>query len=454
MGNIEKVSRIKRERLSSEKYFQSLLEEAYSAKLLSDNELERIQFDCLALLAKKTERYNMGDSSSIGVDKAQDLLSTIMFTVGVELKNYKNPDDGIEVLQRDGVDSIYKAGYKRIEGLVKQAKMLQSTIICNLFETKNVFYSSTVVDGINGFFKLYYPEFESREIHITADYPVYKRMEPLLGIEFIGKYLEYIYYENEFCTKFSSEDVHHLLCGYDEKYESLLFNIYEQVLTSAIGCILTGGDLLRLERTPSSTKVLIALFQGKSRVEIQEVLTTALEELSEAMEISDSLKHYLSGSLPKIAVSVENAVSLNTLDNVFIIPRYPENNPKISVSFGEKMDDEKYREFLEEFMQCRHLEDKKAMIKTQIHSLGDLEDILLDGELYEEEILSIIKDLNPVEIAALLKKHPLPSDLDLYDMRESEILLREVLQKYLVAILPKQQEMMKQAITMLDNTKE
>lgn len=48
MGNIEKISKIKRETLSGEHYFQSLLEKAYIAQLLSEAELEKIQFDCKA----------------------------------------------------------------------------------------------------------------------------------------------------------------------------------------------------------------------------------------------------------------------------------------------------------------------------------------------------------------------------------------------------------------------
>lgn len=451
MRNIEKISKIKGETLSSEHYFQSLLEQAYMSGMLSDIQLEKIQFDCLSLLAKQTERYNNGDSSSIRVEAAQNLLASIMFTVGVWLKTYPNPDEAVVTVQKDGMYALYQNGRERVDRLIKSTKILHSSIVGNLVRTQNVFYRSTIVDGIKGFFKLYYPEFAAQEIHITADYPVHHPMERLLGIEFIQKYLECIYYENLFCAQFSAVDVHHLLCGYDEHYEQLLFNIYEPVLSAAIGCILSSRDVHRLEMAPSSIIILSDLFCGKTRTEILEILMEAIGQLSELMELTEPLKRYLNGSLPQIAATIENAVLLQTLDRVFILPKYPENNPKLIVSFGEKMDDEKYRKVLEEIMQCRYPADKKALIKSEIHSLADLEDILLDAELYEEEILSILSELSPAEIAALVKKHPLPSALDRHGLRESQITLCECLQKFLAALPVKQQDLMKQAVAMLDS---
>lgn len=451
MAYLNKIRKIKRETLSSEYYLKSLLDQANMSGMLSDTQLEKIQFDCLSLLAKQTERYNSGGSSSIRVEAAQSLLTSIMFTIGVWLKTYPNPDEAVAAIQKDGIYALYQNGRESIDRLIKSTKILHSSIIGNLVQTENVFYRSTIVDGIKGFFKLYYPEFAAQEIHITADYPVHHLMEGLAGIEFIQKYLECIYYENLFCAQFSAEDVHHLLCGYDEHYEQLLINIYEPVLSAAIGCLLSGGDVRRLEMVPSSIQILNDLFRGKRRTEIEGILREAVGQLSALMELTEPVKRYLRGSLPQIAAAIENAVPLQTLDRVFILPKYPEYNTKLVFSFGEKIDDEKYRKVLEEIMQCRYLTDKKALIKSEIHSLADLEDILLDAELCEEETLSILSELNPAEIAALVKKHPMPSALDRYGLRESQIALCECLQKFLAALPLKRQDLIKQAAARLDS---
>lgn len=444
MGTLERFHKIKRETLSSEFYFQSLLEQGYTLGLLSDAALEKVQGDCFLLLAEKTKRYNSGDSSSVPIETAQNLLASIMFTIGTALKTYKSPDDAIAALQADGANALQQQGRKLIERMVKQAKHVHSCITSNLFQTENVFYASTLVDGIKGFFKLYYPEFAAQEIHITADYPAHHPMKRLLGIEFIRKYLECLYYENLFCTLFSPQDVHHLLCGYDLHYRELLFNLYEPVLSVAIGCILSGREVHSLELTPSSLIMLRDLFQGKTRAQSLEILTKATEQLGEQLLLSDSLKRYIIGSLPGIAASIE------LQNHVFLLPKYPEHHPKLLVSFGEKMDNEAYRKVLEEIIQCRHWEDKRAMIKSEIQSLADLEDIFLDAELCEEELFSILGDLNPGEVMALAQKYPPSQAVEWYGMRENEIAFCEGLHRYLAALPAKQQEIMKQANAMLE----
>jgi len=450
MKDIKKISKIKKEMLSSEHYFKSLLEQAYSTGILSYTQLEKIQFDCIALLAKQTNKFNGGDSSSIRIEKAQELLDSIMFTMGVWLKSYSNPDDALADLQKNGVSDVYEKGLERIRLLMKSAKTIHLSIMGNLLQTDNVFYRSTIVDGTKGFFKLYYPEFAAQEIHITADYPVYHPVEGLLGIEFIRQYLECVYYENLFCTQFPAENVHNLLCGYDENYEQLLLNIYEPVLSAAMGCVLTGGNVRKLEMTSSCIIVLYDLFHGKERDKIVEILSGAGNKLGYYLKLPGHLMSYIYSSLPYIAMNIENAVRLQTLDKVFVVSKYPEDSIKIVYSPVKKLDDVEYRKIVEEIMQCRYLEDKKALIRHEIQSLEDFEDILLDSELKEEEIFSILKELTPAEIAVLVKKHLMLSAEDRYDLREGEIDLRESLKKLMSSFPEKQQELIKRAAEALD----
>ncbi len=319
MGNIEILSKIKRETLSGENYFQSLLEQALYSEILTDGQLEKIQMDSLSLLAKKVEQYNQGDSSSIRVEAAQSLLASIMFTLGVWLKAYPNPDDAVAELLNSDLESLYKKGRERIENIIQLTKTLHDRIINQLVQTKNVFYNETVIGGIEGFFKLYSPEFTAQEIHITADYPVHHMTERLEGIEFIHKYLECIYCENYFCAQFQPEDVHRLLCGYSEDYAELLINIYEPVLVAAMGCVLTDKNINELSLTLEDLQSLYQLFYNKEREEIITILTETVNKVSVAMSLSKFLERYLLDSLPQIAASIEIGIQLNTLERVFLI---------------------------------------------------------------------------------------------------------------------------------------
>lgn len=317
MADVEITSKIKRETLNCENYVQSLLEQAYLEHLLSDIELEQIQLDCLALLSKLTERFNNGNSSSIRVEKAQDILLSTMFTVGVYLKTFL-PDEAVAMLQKDGIESAYTQGRKRIDRLIKQTKMRHYALVGRLLPTKNTFYNDTIVGGIMGFFKLYNPEFTAHEIHITADYPVYNKTERLLGIEFIAQYLDQLYYENAFCTHFTADNIHRLLRRYDACYEDLLFNLYEPILTTALGCSIAGTDAAELVITSAVQGYLCRQFDGKDTAQIAKMLAYALVQLGENLSFSENLMKYVSRSLPQLAAVIESRAKSCTLDQMFL----------------------------------------------------------------------------------------------------------------------------------------
>ena len=64
------------------------------------------------------------------------------------------------------------------------------------------------------------------------------------------------------------------------------------------------------------------------------------------------------------------------------------------------MENEQYRKVIGEIGQCRFSQDKIAIIKEHIHSLADLEDILLDADLIHEEVQAVLRELSFPEIAA------------------------------------------------------
>jgi len=411
-NSLEKNSIIEKEGFSSEFYFQSLLEQGCLKGLFTDADIERLQYECLAFLAHKVERFNAGDSSSIRVEKAQEIMASNMFTVGLWLKSYRNPGDAITAIKNEPIAELYRKGRKRIDNMVAAAKTIHSRILRQLADSENVFYRSTVVGGIKGFFKLYCPDFGAQEIHITADYPVYNTMPKLAGIEFIHAYLSAIYYENQFCLYFSPDDMHHLLSGYSEGYQELLINIYEPALTAAIGCILAGTDAHTLDISDAGAVYLNRFFAGMTKTGILAVVRDAARELGRVFNFPHGLESYLQESLPCIADRIGAAARMQSLGHVFYTPVYPEHRPRLYFSFGEKMDNGQYRKMVNEITQSHSLQDKVTIIKNQVHSLADLEDVLLDAGLTREEIRAILHELSLPEIAALSRKYLIMSDIE------------------------------------------
>ena len=403
MTKLEPINIINKSKLSKKNYFTSLIVQGQLCSLLSDSDIENIQFQCLSLLVNQTEKYNHGTSSSIRVEKAEDLLSSILYTLGIQLKSYPSPEDAINALKQENIKNLFCLGLKKIKRKMQTSQLIHRQIKQNFFHTKNVFYHSTVIDGINGFFKLYNSEFSAQEIHITADYPTFNVINDLAGIEFIEKYLQNISYENKFCLYFSENTVHHLLCGLDENYQQILMNIYEPILTAALGCVLTNEPIKELY---CNLKFLKNLFLGKTKEEINIILLEALEKIISEFACSSDLSNYLKFSIDKIATTIQNAIKNDHLETVFLVPSYPEDNPQLILSYGERMNDIAYTKVLDEIMLCDDTNYKAEIIINKIHSLGDLLEVLRDAELTELELQTIFKKFPLEIIAALMGQYP------------------------------------------------
>jgi len=440
---IDKTGVIDKEKLAGESYFKSLLEQGYSKGAFLEGDIERLQYECLELLASKVKRFNSGDSSSIRVENAQSIMDSNLFTIGLRLKFYQNPDDAVAALKNENITEIYQKGRIRIDEMLSASKKLYYNLLSRLVDTKNVFYRATIVSGIKGFFKIYYPDFGAHEIHITADYPAFNPAPRLAGIEFIQVYLEALFYENQFCLNFDPDDIHHLLCGCEENYQALLMNIYEPVLTMSIGCILAGTDVYKLDMTEDGISYVNSLFTGKSKSDILSIIQNAASELSKIFKFSLGLERYIKNSLPLVSSKIGIAARENALNHVLITPAYPEQRPRLYFSFGTKIENEQYRKAVNEMMQCRFLPDKIAIIHEQIHSLADFKDVLLDAFLTHDEIMTVLHELRLPEIAALAKKYMLWNELDASMHREQDRVLQSCLNDFISALPPDQQELIK-----------
>jgi len=432
MANIEKRHIIDSSRLSGEFYFNSILQEAYVCGLLNEFDLENIQLQCISLLAYKSERYNMGESSSIRVETAENIMKSIFYTIGLYLKSLPDPDHAAVELKSEKISEMYERGRKLIYNRFREAKYIYEMIQRNKIETPNHSYNSTLSEnGVGLFFKSYSIEYEAHDIPASIDYQLCNPVNDLAGIEYIQKYLENLYLENEFCMNFANENIHHLLYGYDKGYPDLLINVFEQVLTAAVGCSLANRNIRELNISQEDIQYLYGKLLNYDKYTLMSNLLKAAEDIFKELNITNlSLKKYIEKSLSGIAENIEIALKLNTLNKVFITPKNPDLEPKIQFEPGIKMDDEEYRKLIEELLGCRYLSDKLEIIREKVKSFDDLEDLLVDAQLDEEEFISLFNTLGDVEIAAMIKRHPFELDIQAVNLSEAEQVLQLYLENY------------------------
>ncbi|MGN0660945.1 MAG: DUF6179 domain-containing protein [Oscillospiraceae bacterium] len=445
MNSIDILHPIDENCIDEKNYFESLTEQASICGLLTEEDTVRIQAELLAILAEQTEKWNKGESSSIRIEKAQDILASVIFVIGLQLKNYSSPENAVKALKSEPLKSVFENGLKRVRRKAELARNLQRRISNNLLDTPNVYYKSTVIDGINGFFKLYRPQFSAHEIYITADYPAYLGRPRLDGIEFIEQYLRFIEAENAFCICFDRQAIHRLLCGLTRDYRSIPMNLFEPVLLSALGLILTGRRPEGLDLQRQDIDALYRIFKNKASGDIHTKLAEASEILANILDIPNQTKNYIALCLPKMSETVWNAVLTETLDQVFLIPACPESEPSLTFSFGDRMNDREYCRLVKNIMQAPSSEEKINLILNQVLSLADLLDIMSDAELEIADFKRLVRAMPLFELAVLSKQYPNDDFLN----RESEKMLYAALQDRKNALTLMQKEQLDRLIKAL-----
>ena len=112
MNEIDIISTIKRENLDERNYVKSLIENAYNNQILTDNDMINLQAQLLQLLDERIYRYNGYDSSSIRKEIVEDISNSNIYTISIYLKTFRNPDETIKNIKKQGLMAAYQEGRK------------------------------------------------------------------------------------------------------------------------------------------------------------------------------------------------------------------------------------------------------------------------------------------------------------------------------------------------------
>ena len=265
------------QRLRPGDYFASLTEEALACGLLTEDDLARLQAQLPGLLRRMAAEYAGEGCGSLPVETAGEMLRSLQFVLGAALKGYAASEQAAIALKERPLNELYDEGLCRVRQKLRTVRLLQRRIQSRLFQTPNGFWRSTIEGGVNGFFRLYRPEFVAHEIHITADYSPLLGRPALQGVEFMERYLQEIDGENAFLRAFPPRAVHRLLLGLSREYASAPVNLFEPVCLSALGLTLCGRSPLALDLTPDEVEKLARDFENRTM--IRPALENALNRL-------------------------------------------------------------------------------------------------------------------------------------------------------------------------------
>ena len=294
--------------------FSDLREEAYAATLVScaeraglftASDKTAMQAGLYALLCELAACSSKGKSSSLRIERAEELLESAMFSVSMALKAELTPEDALKKLKRTQIQTLFAEGQKLIRRKILICRAMHKNLCKQLFDTPNVFYRSTVIDGITGFFKLYDPLFGGQILHITADYPTCLGRPGVCGIEFIESYLQRIRAENDFLRLFPAKNVHVFLKKLVPTYAETPMNLFEPVFCHAALLAALGKDQAELCAFDETDAAAARTFVSDTAF-LENVFVKLLDDLN----ATESVRQYVELCKPNLMVAVKAQVKL------------------------------------------------------------------------------------------------------------------------------------------------
>lgn len=140
-----------------------------------------------------------------------------------------------------------------------------------------------------------------------------------LGIKYINKYLYHLILENSILNCFDYKLSIRVFEKYYQDYKGLLINLFEPVITNAIGLILIEKDPFPLQIINNDRAKIIKLFNSLSKSEINFTLLEAGKYFFKIAKITDkATKDYLFKVIDNLFLRLWIAYSNQNLENVFL----------------------------------------------------------------------------------------------------------------------------------------
>lgn len=244
--------------------------------------------DLIPFLARHMALYTSGDHSSVPTAMAQELFTSIRFTLA------QGPEGGGDLEER------FAAGLAVTRKNLDYGKRLWRAVCGSLPRINNLSRTDTL-RSMGGFFRQYDCRFFAHQIPCDIDYQLSQPVpDELEGINYVNRYLTHLAVEHDILNRFDPGRAAALLKTVYGDYCGLLVNLYEPVATNALALAVVGGDVAGLSVSAEEREEFARLLVGRP-----EVLKRGAEKLSTLLDLrSVTARRYLArtaaGLLPRI----------------------------------------------------------------------------------------------------------------------------------------------------------
>jgi hypothetical protein len=351
---------------------------------LSDEAKADIQMQLWALLAHRTQRYTMGDSSSVREETAQALLRSVCWCIGTYLKR-TTADDAARRLGREPVAALWELGQRAIGEDVRRGKARLRVLQAHPPAVTTRAYRDTV-DALPMFFKYYDAAFFADDVPgAMIDYPLCMPVAEIGGVAYVNAYMHRLMLENAFCRALDAAELRYALRTLGRDYDDQFAGIFETAFTLCVGRALLSADVRTLGITAHDRAILRRLLSGLSPAALESRIVRSADDIAAALGITDAaVIEYMKAAgrqlVPRLCMQIESG----DLAGVFRDANVHQNTPEPVFVDGTPMPDEALRAMIDELRDCRYTSDKIAMVRRGVHSIRDLIEVIGAGFLDDE----------------------------------------------------------------------
>ena len=292
------------------------MNELMQSPVLSGEDAQSLALRLVDLLAWQTRKYTKGESTSVTVETAQELLSSLRYTLAIVTEETGMP---YKQLLTEELPLLIRQGQAMLQDRLEQTQRLYAAVCQTALDIRNGYYADTL-RGIGEYFKRYDLYFFAHLKPPCIDYPLLLAAdESLQGLDFTEQYLKRVLTENLFLRRFDGSAVRELLSAVDGDIEEAYLNLSEQPLINAIGLALLGRDTRRLRAGDTEREEITARLQDKTREQRRRLLRGAVRDLCGSLRITDEWSRgYLTMFADSLLPRLDMALAAGDMSNVFI----------------------------------------------------------------------------------------------------------------------------------------
>lgn len=284
---------------------------------LSESEQQNLMTRLYYLLADQTEKYLAGDSTSVPVETAEELLRSLFYTIQLALSEVGKSERD---LLTDDLSVLLEQGRHILQDKLTATRKLWERVCLTIPQVSNTYLDDTL-KGLKTFFKHYDLWYFAHQIPCTIDYPLCVPVsDNLQGVSYVEQWLRHLLIENWFLSKFPSEAVIRLLSVIATDFWDYPLNLCEQPLLNAVGLAILQRPLFSLEMSSEDCRKLSGLlFECKDMsAELNRGSIHVATELGVPKEAADYLKTVINSIMPRL----EAARKSGDISGIFISSIY------------------------------------------------------------------------------------------------------------------------------------